>query len=124
LSEGLEVECGKRIVEIKEGRSGYTLKTNDDEDIYADLIIGADGANSQVRKYINFMDNDNGSDKKRGYIKNYLGVQYRIKIKENLFCSKTTQVHLREGIPFFIGLFLRVIISSVWEWFQKMPRKI
>ena len=102
LSEGLEVECGKRIVEIKEGRSGYTLKTNDDEDIYADLIIGADGANSRVRKYINFMDNDNGSDKKRGYIKNYLGVQYRIKIKENVFCSKTTQVHLREGIPFFI----------------------
>jgi len=33
--------------------------------IYADLIIGADGANSRVRKYINFMDND----KKRGYIK-------------------------------------------------------
>jgi len=102
LSEGLEVECGKKVVEIKEGRSGYKLKTNDGEDIYADLIIGADGANSRVRKYINFMDNDNGSDKKRGYIKNYLGVQYRIKIKENLFCSKTTQVHLREGIPFFI----------------------
>ena len=102
LSEGLEVECGKKVVEIKEGRSDYKLKTNDGEDIYADLIIGADGANSRVRKYINFMDNDNGSDKKRGYIKNYLGVQYRIKIKENLFCSKTTQVHLREGIPFFI----------------------
>ena len=108
LSEGLEVECGKKVVEIKAKETdcaeyvGYKLKTNDGEDIYADLIIGADGANSRVRKYINFMDNDNGSDKKRGYIKNYLGVQYRIKIKENLFCSKTTQVHLREGIPFFI----------------------
>jgi len=102
LSEGLEVECGKRIVEIKEGRSGYTLKTNDDEDIYADLIIGADGANSRVRKYINFMNKDNGSDKKRSYIKNYLGVQYRIKLEEDFLCSKTTQVHLREGIPFFI----------------------
>ena len=108
LSEGLEVECGKKVVEIKAKETdcaeyvGYKLKTNDGEDIYADLIIGADGANSRVRKYINFMDNNNGSDKKRGYIKNYLGVQYRIKIKENLFCSKTTQVHLREGIPFFI----------------------
>jgi len=100
LSEGLEVECGKKVVEIKRKETdykGYILKTNDDEDIYADLIIGADGANSRVRKYINFMDND----KKRGYIKNYLGVQYRIKIKEKLFCSKTTQVHLQEGIPFF-----------------------
>jgi len=102
LSEGLEVECGKRVVEIKEGRTGYILKTNDNDDIYADLVIGADGANSRVRKFINFMDNDCANDKKRGYIKCYLGVQYRIKVEENLLCSKITQVHLREGIPFFI----------------------
>jgi len=101
LSEGLEVECGKRVVEIKEGRTGYILKTNED-DIFADLVIGADGANSLVRKYINFMDNSYAKDKKRSYIKCYLGVQYRIKVEENLLCSKITQVHLREGIPFFI----------------------
>ena len=102
LSEGLEVECGKRVVEIKEGKTGYILKTNDNDDIHADLVIGADGANSRVRKYINFVNSDWASDKKRNYIKNYLGIQYRIKVEENLLCSKITQVHLREGIPFFI----------------------
>ncbi len=102
LSEGLEVECGKRVIEIKEGRTGYILKTNDNDDIYADLVIGADGVGSQVRKYINFMWNNNGNNKKRDYVKYYLGMQYRIKLEEDLPCGKITQVYLREGIPFFI----------------------
>ena len=105
LSQGLEVECGKRVVEIKEERAGYILKTNDD-DIYADLVIGADGALSRVRKYINIQGNSKGNIKrnfkKREYVKNYLGIQYRIKLEENLPGSKITQVYLREGIPFFI----------------------
>ena len=101
LSQGLEVECGKKLIEIKKEGSGYILKT-EVEDIYTDLVVGADGANSRVRKYINFVDNGYANDKKRGYIKYYLGVQYRIKVEENLLCSKITQVHLREGIPFFI----------------------
>jgi len=102
LSEGLGVECGKRVVEIKEERTGYRLRTNDNDAIYADIVIGADGVNSRVRKFINLVDNDQVNDKKRGYIKSYLGVQYRIKAEENLFCNKIAQVHLKEGIPFFI----------------------
>jgi len=105
LSEGLEVECGKKVIEIKgkeNGYTGYILKTNDGEDIYADLVIGADGANSRVRKFINVIDNNYADDIKREYTKCYLGVQYRIKVEENSLCSKIAQVHLREGIPFFI----------------------
>lgn len=101
LSQGLEVECGKKLIEINKEGSGYILKT-EVEGIYTDLVVGADGANSRVRKYINFVDNGYANDKKKGYIKYYLGVQYRIKVEENLLCSKITQVHLREGIPFFI----------------------
>jgi len=101
LSEGLEVECGKRVLEIKEGRTGYILKTNEDG-IYADLVIGADGVRSQIRKYIDFMWNNNGNNKKRDYLKYYLGMQYRIKLEEDLPCSKITQVYLREGISFFV----------------------
>lgn len=105
LSQGLEVECGKRVVGIKVERAGYILKTNDD-DIYADLVIGADGATSRVRKYINIQGNSKENIKwnyrKKEYIKNYLGIQYRIKLEEDLPCSKITQVYLREGIPFFI----------------------
>jgi len=101
LSQGLEVECGKKLIGISKEGSGYIIKT-EVEDIYADLVIGADGANSRVRKYINFLDNNYTKDIKKGYIKSYLGVQYRIKLEENLLCDKITQVHFREGIPFFV----------------------
>ena len=106
LSRGLEVECGKKLIEIKKEGSGYILKT-EVEDIYADLVIGADGASSQVRKFININRNngkDDKKDKKRDRVKLYAGVQYRIKLDKELTSPSITQVHLREGIPFFIWI--------------------
>ncbi|MBU1035134.1 NAD(P)/FAD-dependent oxidoreductase [bacterium] len=106
LSQGLEVECGKKLIEIKKEGSGYILKT-DVEDIYADLVIGADGASSQVRKFININRNngkDDKKDKKRDRVKLYAGVQYRIKLDKELTSPSIAQVHLREGIPFFIWI--------------------
>ena len=106
LSQGLEVECGKKLIEIKKERSGYILKT-DLEDIYADLVIGADGPSSQVRKFINIYKNngkDDKKDKKRDREKLYVGVQYRIKLDKELTSPSITQVHLREGVPFFIWI--------------------
>jgi len=106
LSRGLEVECGKKLIEIKKEGSGYILKT-DLEDIYADLVIGADGSSSQVRKFINTNKNngkDDKKDKKRDRVKLYAGVQYRIKLDKDkeLTSPSITQVHLRERIPFFV----------------------
>jgi len=106
LSQGLEVECGKKLIEIKKEGSGYILKT-DLEDIYADLVIGADGPSSQVRKFININKNngkDDEKDKKRDRVKLYVGVQYRIKSDKELTSPSIAQVHLREGIPFFIWI--------------------
>lgn len=99
LSRGLNVECGKRLIEITKERAGYILKTNID-DIYADIVIGADGPNSLVRKFINLNKNDKKIDK----IKFYKGVQYRIKLNKDSFPSTIAQVHIREGISFFIWL--------------------
>lgn len=97
LSQGLDVECGKKLIEIKKDGSGYILKTNV-EDIYADLVIGADGPNSQVREFM-----DLGRNKGKGeIIKYYIGVQYRIKLDKDLFSPRVVQVHLREGVSFFI----------------------
>ena len=97
LSRGLSVECGKNLMEIKKEGSGYILKTNIDN-IYADLVIGADGPNSLVRKFM-----DIGRNKgKREIIKYYVGVQYRIKLDKDLFSPGLVQVHLREGVSFFI----------------------
>jgi digeranylgeranylglycerophospholipid reductase len=106
LSQGLEVECGKKLIEINKKGSGYILKT-EVEDIYADLVIGADGPSSQVRKFININKNngkDDKKDKKRDRVKLYAGTQYRIKLDKELTSPSITQVHLREGIPFFIWI--------------------
>ena len=99
LSRGLNVECGKKLMEIKKEGSGYVLKTNVDN-IYADLVIGADGPNSQVRKFM-----DIGRNKRKWeIIKYYTGVQYRIKLDKDLFSPGVVQVHLQEGVSFFIWI--------------------
>jgi len=106
LSQGLEIECGKKLIEIKKEGSSYILKTTL-EDIYADLVIGADGPSSQVRKFINVNKNngkDEKKDRKRERVKLYVGVQYRMKLDKELTPPSITQVHLREGIPFFIWI--------------------
>jgi len=106
LSRGLEVECGKKLIEIKKEGSGYILKT-DLENIYADLVIGADGPSSQVRKFININRNngkDDKKDKRRDRVKLYAGVQYRIKLDKELTSPSIALVYLREGIPFFIWI--------------------
>ena len=97
LSQGLNVECGKKLMEIKNNGSGYILKTNL-EDIYADLVIGADGPNSLVKKFMNLGRNIG----KREMVKYYTGVQYRIKLDKDLLSPRVAQVHFKEGVSFFI----------------------
>jgi len=102
FADEIEVECGKRLVKIEAKGSGYLLKTTN-ETIDADLVIGADGANSTIRKFINYDEDENVARGKRGdCIKNYLGLQYRIKLRESLPSAEFTQVYLQEGMPFFI----------------------
>lgn len=126
LSQGLEVECGRRLLEIEEEQdkgSRYRLKTNQG-DIWADMIIGADGPRSRVRKFIDSKgkeerrggrakkDDGNssyGSDGS-GETKFYKGVQYRIKLKDlkgsedEFFPRELTRVYMRKGIPFFVWI--------------------
>jgi flavin-dependent dehydrogenase len=117
LSQGLEVGYGIRLLDIEEVGEGdavtaagagsgkgsrYRLKTNQG-DIWADMVIGADGPRSRVRKFIDSKgirvkrgnsgvkkDNGNaieGSDSNEdsdygsgGKTNFYKGVQYRIKL--------------------------------------------
>jgi len=130
LSRGVEVECGIRLLEIEEegeGNNGagsgdgsrYRLKT-DQGDIWADMVIGADGPRSRVRKFIDEKgNNSDGSDHGSGGETNfYKGVQYRIKLdnseglenegedKGEFFSGEgeMTRVYMREGIPFFVWI--------------------
>jgi geranylgeranyl reductase family protein len=69
LSAKLEIEFGTELQDIRPIKEGYFLKTNNGE-YYADLVIGADGPNSRVRKALGF-----NSD-----MKLYRGYQYRVKM--------------------------------------------
>mgnify|MGYP001612794742 CR=1 FL=1 len=70
LSRGLKIISNTRFVGIgKEGR-GYLIETDKGE-YYADIVIGADGANSLLRSAINGKEN----------IDYFRGVQFRIRSK-------------------------------------------
>ena len=133
LSQGLEVEYGIRLLEIEEEGEGdgagsgegsrYRLKTNQG-DIWADMVIGADGPRSRVKKFIDSKSErvkrgsgakkDNGNVNRgiddSGETKFYKGVQYRIKLddlkglEDKFFSGEMTRVYMREGIPFFVWI--------------------
>ena len=133
LSQGLEVEYGIRLLEIEEEGEGdgagseegsrYRLKTNQG-DIWADMVIGADGPRSRVKKFIDAKServkrgsgakkNDGNANKgidDSGETKFYKGVQYRIKLddlkglEDEFFSGEMTRVYMREGIPFFVWI--------------------
>lgn len=73
LSHKLNIEFNTTLEEVHPIRDGYILKTNNGE-YYADIVIGADGPNSRVRKSLGF-----SSD-----MKLYRGYQYRVKMVPKL----------------------------------------
>jgi len=129
LSQGLEVECGIRLLEIEEEEgdrsesgegSRYRLKTNQG-DIRADMVIGADGPRSLVRKFIDSKskgerrgnrakkNNNSGSDGSNGSddfgeTKYYKGIQYKIKLEDEFFSGDITRVYMQKGVPFFVWI--------------------
>jgi len=70
LSQGLKIEFNTGLLTVDHSGPGYRLKTSNGE-YYADILIGADGPNSKVRKALNFSHN----------LKLYKGLQYRIKME-------------------------------------------
>jgi geranylgeranyl reductase family protein len=69
LSSKLNVELNTELQGIHSIKDGYILKTSNGE-YFADIVVGADGPNSRVRKALAF-----NSD-----MKLYRGYQYRIKM--------------------------------------------
>jgi len=69
LSQKLEIEFNTELQSIHQIKDGYLLKTSNGE-YFADLVIGADGPNSRVRKALGFTSD----------MKLYRGYQYRVKM--------------------------------------------
>lgn len=89
LSNGLNILYQNKFLGLEKIKSGYIIETDKDE-LSADIIIGADGANSNIRKIIN-QDAD---------IKYYKGVQFRIKAKPRH--KDFVEVYLRKPSFFWI----------------------
>lgn len=68
LSMNLNIEFNARVQEISKIAEGYVIKIPKCQH-FADIVIGCDGANSRVRKSLNFNSN----------MRLYRGYQYRIK---------------------------------------------
>jgi len=86
LGEGLKVDFNTRFVGVENEGNGYLVET-DRKEYYADIVIGADGANSALRKMGGFREN----------IEYMRGVQFRMKYND---CEKNfVQIHLKN--PFF-----------------------
>jgi flavin-dependent dehydrogenase len=83
---GLNIDFNTRFVGIEKNGSRCLVET-DRGDRYADIVIGADGANSQVRKVLNLKES----------VRSLRGVQFRIhhRVQHKNF----VQVHIRN--PFF-----------------------
>jgi len=86
LGESVNVHFNTRFMGIEKENGGYLVETDKGE-LYADIVIGADGANSSVRKAVGFKEE----------IEYLRGVQFRIAHKDE--CINLVQVYLRP--PFF-----------------------
>ena len=86
LGEGLDVELDTKFMGIEKQGSGYLVETDKGE-LFADIVIGADGANSFVRKAVGFKEN----------IEYLRGAQFRMKFENGV--EGFVQVHLKH--PFF-----------------------
>lgn len=71
LSKGLDILYENRFLGLEKSGSGYVIETDKDQ-LSADMVIGADGANSVMRRILNQDMNQIGY---------YKGVQLRIKTK-------------------------------------------
>jgi len=86
LGEGLNINFNTRFVGIEKEGKGYLIETDKGER-YADIVIGAEGANSLLRKAVGFKED----------IEYLRGVQFRMRYDK---CDKNfVQVYLKN--PFF-----------------------
>ncbi|GAB4114309.1 MAG: geranylgeranyl reductase family protein [Candidatus Caldatribacteriota bacterium] len=120
LSRGLDIELGTRLLNLEtngEGK-GYLLRTNKGE-LKAEVVIGADGAKSRVRRFVlnsRIKLSENNLEKKNRNQENsleksltqkidyYQGWQYRVKLEKPFIPKDFVQVYLEEAIPFFIWI--------------------
>ena len=105
LGEGLEMHLGERVSTIKQNNGTYLVETEQGKEYEADIVIGADGVNSLVRRYLlqNYSKKDNNSNI---ILKYYFGMQYQIRLHDYIpiRAKDVIQVFFNETVQFFIWM--------------------
>lgn len=87
LSKNLNISYNNKFLGVEKAGSHYVVETERDE-LFADIVIGADGANSAVRKILN----ENGTTRQ------FRGMQLKMRMKARF--KDMVQVYLKKA--FFI----------------------
>ncbi|HNR65781.1 MAG TPA: NAD(P)/FAD-dependent oxidoreductase [Atribacterota bacterium] len=105
LGKGLDVHLGERICSIEKNNNRYKVRTEQGKEYEADLLIGADGAGSMVRKFLLQNYGKKGSIANIG-INYYTGMQYRIRLHNSApeMAQDSIKVFFNSDIHFFIWM--------------------
>ncbi|MDD2689671.1 MAG: NAD(P)/FAD-dependent oxidoreductase [Candidatus Omnitrophica bacterium] len=89
LSDGLNILFQHVFLGVEKFDSGYIIETDKNE-LFADIVIGADGANSSLRKLVNHENN----------IRYFGGIQLRLQVKPRY--KDLVEVYLKKPSFFWI----------------------
>lgn len=108
LGKGLDINLGERVTSVSQNKDKYLVQTASGKKYEADILIGADGVNSLVRKFLlqNCRKDINKFPIPLNY---YFGLQYEIRLSGSGslrdITSDDIQVFFRSDVPFFIWMF-------------------
>ncbi len=105
LGKDLDIRLGERVVSIIQDEGKYIVKTDKKHQYTTEIVIGADGFNSVVRKFLlkNYSKFNNSNSNE---MNSYSGLQYRLILDDyhKSIESNEIKVFFDEKIPFFIWI--------------------
>jgi len=105
IGKDLDIRLSQHVSLIGKENNHYFVKTFQGEKYEADILIGADGPDSIVRKYLlaNYGEKNSNLNIKLDY---YFGMQYQIQLQNSyeIISDDIIQVFFDNHIPFFIWI--------------------
>jgi len=105
IGKDLDIRLGQHVSLIGKENNHFFVKTFQGEKYEADILIGADGPDSIVRKYLlaNYGKKNRNLNSKLDY---YFGMQYQIQLQDSyeIISDDKIQVFFDNHIPFFIWI--------------------